>query len=173
MNENKAIYYFGYGSNMSTDYLINRRKVVPLKSEKAVLNDYKLIMNMEGPNFLEPSFANIKEEEGSYVEGILHKIHKDDLKKIVNTEGENYQLVDLSVKTEQCTRKSCSLIYLTDQIKDIPSSKRYLTILINAAKKSNLSEDYIKSLEKRPYIYYPVLSELFSIRVYLWVWFRT
>ena len=66
-----------------------------------------------------------------------------------------------------------TLIYKTDETKDIPPSKRYLKILISAAKENNLSENYVKSLERRPSVYYPLLSEIFSIRVYLWVWLRT
>ena len=61
----------------------------------------------------------------------------------------------------------------TEEKKDIPPSKRYLKILINAAKENNLSKNYIDNLERRPNVYYPLLSEIFSLRVYLWVWLRT
>ena len=169
----KTIHYFGYGSNMSTAYLIKRRKIVPFESKTAVLKDYKLIMNMEGPNFLEPSFANIQESRGSIVEGVLHKIDSKDLQKIVNTEGENYQLVKLSVFNRGKKKTAFTLIYITEETKDIPPSKRNLNILIKAAKENNLSNSYIKNLERRPSIYYPILSEIFSLRVYLWVWLRT
>lgn len=63
--------------------------------------------------------------------------------------------------------------YITAETKDIPPPKRYLKILISAAKENNLSTNYIKSLERRPNVYYPILSEIFSLRVYLWVWLRT
>ena len=36
-------------------------------------------MNMGGPNFLEPSFANIRPSKGSTVEGVIHKINDKDL----------------------------------------------------------------------------------------------
>ena len=78
---------------MSTQYLIKRRKIIPVSSSVGLLKDYQLIMNMGGPNFLEPSFANIRELEGSNVEGVVHEIDKKDLQKIVNTEGEDYELV--------------------------------------------------------------------------------
>ena len=64
MDKKKTLFYFGYGSNMSTQYLIRRRKITPLESQVALLKDYELIMNMEGPNFLEPSFANIELVKG-------------------------------------------------------------------------------------------------------------
>ena len=107
------------------------------------------------------------------VEGVLHKISETDLQKIVNTEGENYQLTNLLVRTGKSRRKACTLIYITEEPKDIPPSRRYMKILVNAAKKSNLSYGYIRNLEKRPFVYYPILSEIMSLRVYLWVWLRT
>ena len=173
MAKDKTVYYLGYGSNMSVDYLIDRRKVRPIESERALLDHYKLIMNMEGPNFLEPSFANIKKEKGFQIEGVLHKISETDLQKIVNTEGENYQLTNLLVQTGNSRRRACTLIYITEEPKDIPPSRRYMKILINAAKKSKLSDGYIRNLEKRPFVYYPILSEMMALRVYLWVWLRT
>ena len=128
---------------------------------------------MGGPNFLEPSFANIRNCKGVTVEGVIHKIDKEDLQKIVNTEGEDYKLVKLSVYIEGLRKTAYTLIYITDETKDIPPSKRYLKILINAAKENNLSQKYIDDLESRTSVYYPILSEIFSIRVYLWVWLRT
>jgi len=173
MSKTKTLFYFGYGSNMSTHYLIKRRKIIPLESQTACLKDYELIMNMGGPNFLEPSFANIRPSKGSTVEGVIHKINDEDLQKIVNTEGEDYQLVKLSVYKDGKRKIAYTLIYITEETNDIPPSKRYLKILINAAKENNLSKAYIENLEKRPNVYYPLLSEIFSLRVYLWVWLRT
>ena len=101
MDRAKTILYFGYGSNMSTQYLIKRRKIIPYESKVGVLKDYQLIMNMGGPNFLEPSFANIRKVRGFNVEGVVHEIDKKDLQKIVNTEGEDYELVKLSIDVRE------------------------------------------------------------------------
>ena len=173
MNKAKTLFYFGYGSNMSTQYLIKRRKIIPVSSMVGVLEGYQLIMNMGGPNFLEPSFANIRKCKGFNVEGVVHEIDQRDLQKIVNTEGEDYELVKLSIDVNGKKKTAYTLIYKTNETEDIPPSKRYLKILIRAAKENNLSTKYIKSLEKRSYVYYPILSEIFSLRVYLWVWLRT
>ena len=72
---------------MSTHYLIKRRKIIPTSSMVGVLKGYQLIMNMGGPNFLEPSFANIRKCKGESAEGVLHQIDVKDLQKIVNTEN--------------------------------------------------------------------------------------
>ena len=74
-------YYFGYGSNMSQEYLEKVRNVYPTKSTIAYLKDYTLKINLKGPNFVEPGFANISYQIGSKVEGILHEISDLELKK--------------------------------------------------------------------------------------------
>ena len=173
MKKAKTLFYFGYGSNMSTQYLIKRRKIIPVSSKVGVLKDYQLIMNMGGPNFLEPSFANIRNCRGFNVEGVVHEIDQKDLQKIVNTEGEDYELVKLLINVNGKKKTAHTLIYKTNETNDIPPSKRYLKILIRAAKENDLSASYIKNLEGRPSVYYPFLSEIFSLRVYLWVWLRT
>ena len=130
MRKVKTLLYFGYGSNMSTQYLIKRRKIIPTSSMVGVLKDYQLIMNMGGPNFLEPSFANIRKCKGANVEGVLHQIDEKDLQKIVNTEGEDYELVKLSIHVNRKEKPAYTLIYKTDETNDIPPSKRYLKILV-------------------------------------------
>ena len=67
-------YYFGYGSNMSQEYLENVRNVYPTKSTIAHLKDYTLKINLKGPNFVEPGFANISYQIGSKAEGSVHEI---------------------------------------------------------------------------------------------------
>ena len=98
MSKEKSIYYFGYGSNMSLGYIQNRRGVFPQKSLPGRLKGYRLIMNMEGPIFIEPSFANITPDKNDEVEGVIHLISKTELTKIINTEGENYEVTDITSK---------------------------------------------------------------------------
>ena len=95
----KTVFYFGYGANMSKDYLQKRRRVFPSETHHGVLNGYKLVMNMEGPNFLEPSFANIMKSSNEKIEGILSKITEKELKQIVNSEGVNYEITPRTAKS--------------------------------------------------------------------------
>ena len=115
---------------------LREEKLFLSQVKSGVLENYQLIMNMGGPNFLEPSFANIRPCNGSNVEGVIHKIDKQDLQKIVKTEGEDYQLQKLSVYTEGKIKTAYTLIYKTEETKDIPPSKRYLKILIKMQKKT-------------------------------------
>ena len=45
------VFYFSYGSNMSKRVMENVRNIHPLRSQKNTLLNYKIIMNMPGPNF--------------------------------------------------------------------------------------------------------------------------
>ena len=89
------------------------------------------------------------------------------------TEGENYELTEISVKLNGKKVDARTLIYKTSSSIDTPPSRRYMRILIKAAKSSGLSAEYISSLERRPYVYYPILSEIYAIRVFYWVWSRS
>ena len=167
-NEN-CIFYFGYGANMSVEYLQNRRRVFPSQTKPCKLYGFKLIMNMEGPNFLEPSFANIIKDKKESLEGILHRITNKELKQIINSEGEDYAVTDILVDVDTKTIKAKTLIYKTNNKTNIPPSKRYMKILIGAAKNNVLSQGYIQKLKEQPYVYFPILSEFFSLFIFFWV----
>ena len=163
-----AIKYFSYGSNMSASYLKKFRNVKTTWSTVAKLDGYKFVMNMPGPNFVEPGFGNIKQRDNSWVEGMLHEISDDDFKRIVASEGEDYLVQDVSIEIDSGTHISKTLIYKSD-IEELKTSKRYLRLIVNAAKENNLSLDYINELYQKSSVYYPLLSELYSIVVYFWV----
>ena len=162
-------YYFGYGSNMSRTFLEKVRGVTPKSSVLGSLKDHGLIMNLKGPNFIEPSFANIRFERGKKVEGILHEITDTEFNKIVASEGPEYEVVDLPVTTSKMTINARTLIWPTDSKIELPTSRRYLKLLLKAAIHNNLSENYIEEIRRKKTVYYPILSEYFTIYAYLWV----
>ena len=124
---------------------------------------------MPGPNFVEPSFANIIPSKGDSVEGVLHEITDIELKRIIASEGTNYELIKIKVRFFNNDVIAKTLMYKTDINFDLPTSKRYKKILIKAAKENQLSESYVTELKNKKSVYYPFLSEFFAVRVYLWV----
>ena len=162
-------YYFGYGSNMSTGYLESVRSVFPSRSTPTTLHDYQLVMNLKGPNFIEPSFANIRYSKGAKVEGIVHEVEQIDLDRIIASEGETYEIIKAPVDLDGSEVIACTLKSAEELKEDIPASRRYMKILINAAIDNGLSSEYIENLKIKKSVYYPVLSELFAIRIYFWV----
>ena len=165
-------YYFGYGANMSKRYLENIRNIRPVCSQRAYMLNHKLVMNIKGPNFIEPAFANILYEENSKVEGVLHKLSETDLDRIVASEGKTYELVEAPVTFGNKTVLAQTLRCSKNTSKELPASRRYMNILIAASIENNLSSSYVEFLKRKKSVYYPILSEIFAIRVYFWVKIR-
>ena len=157
---------------MSKRYLEKIRNIRPASSHHGYMLNYKMVMNLKGPNFVEPAFANICFEKDAKVEGVIHEITDADLDRIVASEGETYELVEASVTFKNQTVPAMTLRCKRTTPEELPASKRYMKILIAAAKENNLSNDYIEFLKRKKSVYYPVLSEIFAIRVYFWVKIR-
>ena len=126
-------------------------------------------MNLKGPNFIEPAFANICFEKDAKVEGVVHELAKTDLDRIVASEGETYELIEAPVTIKNKTVLAKTLRSKESTPEELPASRRYMKILISAAIKNKLSDDYVKFLKTKKSVYYPVLSEIFAVRVYFWV----
>ena len=126
-------------------------------------------MNLKGPNFIEPAFANICFEKDAKVEGVVHELANTDLDRIVASEGETYELIEAPVTLKNKTVLAKTLRSKESATEELPASRRYMKILIAAAIKNQLSSEYVKFLKTKKSVYYPVLSEIFAIRVYLWV----
>ena len=82
---------------MSKRYLEKVRNISPKSSHNGYMVNYKLVMNLKGPNFIEPAFANICFEKGARVEGVVHELAETDLDRIIASEGETYELVETPV----------------------------------------------------------------------------
>ena len=162
-------FYFGYGSNMSQVYLEKVRYVYPKKSTVGHIEDYALKINLKGPNFVEPGFANISYQKGSKVEGILHEISDVELKKIIASEGPEYEVFEIPVFTNKKRFLAKTLIWPTETLEELPTSRRYLNLLIKAAKENKLSDEYIEEIKMKKTVYYPFLSEYYKIYAYFWV----
>ena len=154
---------------MSKRYLEKVRNISPKSSHNGYMVNYKLVMNLKGPNFIEPAFANICFEKGARVEGVVHELAETDLDRIVASEGETYELVETPVTVRNKTVLAKTLRSKESTPEELPASRRYMKILIAAAIKNKLSSDYVKFLKTKKSVYYPVLSEIFALRVYLWV----
>ena len=134
--------------------------------------NYKLVMNLKGPNFIEPAFANISFEKDAKVEGVVHELTETDFDRIVASEGETYELFEAPVMVKNKTVLAKTLRSKESTPEELPASRRYMKILIAAAIKNKLSSDYVRFLKSKKSVYYPLLSEIFAIRVYFWVKIR-
>ena len=88
-------------------------------------------MNLKGPNFIEPAFANICFEKDAKVEGVVHELAETDLQRIV---------ASVFAKTLRSKESAPE---------ELPASRRYMKILIAAAMENKLSSDYVKFLKSK------------------------
>ena len=154
---------------MSKHCLENIRNIRAAHSPASYMINYKLVINLKGLNFVEPSFANIRFDKDAKVKSVVHKLTETDLARIVTSKGETYKLVEAPVKLRNKTVIAKTLRYKEKATEEIPVSKRYMKILIAATIENKLSNDYVKFLKSKKKVYYTVLSEIFAIRVYFWV----
>ena len=136
------------------------------KSTVGHIEDYALKINLKGPNFVEPGFANISYKKGSKVEGILHEISDVELKKIIASEGPEYEVFEIPVFTNKKRFLAKTLIWPTETLEELPTSRRYLNLLIKAAKENKLSDEYIEEIKMKKTVYYHFLSEYYKIYEY-------
>jgi cation transport regulator ChaC len=166
-------YYFAYGANMSAKYLANIRKVRALESKPAKLDGYALTFNLAGVNFIEPGFANIRASDIDHVEGVVHRVTEADINKILRSEPDKYQIVDVHVQVAGELVVAKSLIFVSDSPETYKPSKRYVNMLAKAAREHGLSKEYVEKIESTEYVYYPGLSEAFGTVIFLAVMFNS
>lgn len=161
-SSNADLYYFAYGTNMSTRYLYNVRGVLPADSQAGMIEDYQVYFMKPGINALEPTFAYLLKSKGKNAYGVLHLVSKQDLEKIEKSEGKLYQWRILPVKLSNGQIiEAQTLVRLSPGDMGSPS-RRYLQILLEGAVEHGLPAAYISELRGVSSVYVPVISELMS-----------
>ena len=142
-------FYFEYVSNMSTRYLSAVRNITPLRSQSSYLDDYALVMGLVGPNFIEPSFANIKACRGGRLEGVVHEITESDMARVIASEGENYEVIEAPIHIAGETILAKIFRCKNEVNDDLPTSRRYMQILLKAARQDKFGAGNIEALERK------------------------
>jgi len=164
-NENKQ-YYFAYGSNMWTQYLVRVRNIRPLSSEGGVLHGYSVRFTAPGPVWVEPAFASLHKEEGAVAYGVIHELESQDLAKVLSTEP-NYLAEKVLINTlDGRVIEAVSLVNTAAGEARKPS-RRYRDLMINGAKEHALPSDYVNQLAEQKVVYIPVFSEFFGTGIML------
>lgn len=159
------VWYLSYGSNMKPSVLSERRMVYPVESCPCRVAGWYLNFDVEGVPYFEPCFASIGQKpwKGSAdaqmeLQAVAHRITQEDFVRIQRTEGGGghagmgYESVNISaVSYDGKTLDTITLIHRSR----VPSffahpSKRYHGLLVDGAKQSGLSTEYISYLEGIP-----------------------
>ena len=149
------VWNFAYGSNMHPDKRHQRASMNIIEVLPASVPDWKLVFDLQGISFLEPSMASISPAPGDNVHGVLLKMSRDCFDQLVRSEGgdNSYERITVTATTYDGREvKALAFKTLTDrQLPGCqPPSLRYLTILRDGAKLSGLNGDYCQRLKDQP-----------------------
>eukprot|EP01134_Creolimax_fragrantissima_P002347 CFRG2347T1 len=182
------VWYVGYGSNMDTHVFQVRRKITPIKTVNVTIPSHVLTFSLDGMPYLEPCFATVRHRDQDRelfkdcpdAHGVAYLIYESEYRRILATEGgHGYNDVGAYVSRPlECVTydgKKLDGYVLTDgnarslnlSHKNRPS-KRYLNLVLNGAKTSELQPEYIKWLEThsayiRPETRMAAVGQLFFI----------
>ncbi|MEO0436593.1 MAG: gamma-glutamylcyclotransferase family protein [Pseudomonadota bacterium] len=163
--------YFAYGSNMNQRYFTRARGIVPARSQAASLRDYRVVFNLPGLTDLEPSFANLAFSDGANAYGVLHEMSEADLRAVVGSEGASYRVIEVSVELENGTTAPAVTLYSTSIDNNLQApSRRYLTLLHDAARDRGFPAEAIQKYDPERGTYVPVLSEILGALVHTFIW---
>lgn len=145
-------WYFGYGSNMNSRVFQGRRNMKPTKIERGVLKDYRLVFNQPGIPWLEPSFANVEEALGEYIEGVLYEITGAEMVRLDLSEGNGaYDIVTSRVEGEVSGPVTAHTFMTRAVAQGLRPSLRYMNLLIEGAEEHALSPEWIQMLREAPF----------------------
>ena len=167
----EAIAYFAYGSNMNDRYFTRVRGVTRVSSESATLPGFAVRFNLSGIDGLEPSFANLAAEDSAIAYGILHRLPTGEFSKIVGSEGDSYDVREVTVFLPDGTSVTAKTLISTPSLdKPVLPSSRYLSYLHEAAIAYNFPKDVVERYDPKRGAYVPVVSDVFGASIQTVVW---
>ena len=139
--------YFSYGSNISSNRMLNERNIKFISRKLAILENYKLVFNKVSKKNCYLGFANIVKSEGDFVEGALYEINDSDINIIGRFEGEPNHYYRENVEVICDEQKIQAVVYIANPVmirENIKPDKKYLNYLLEG--KDILSENYYNNL---------------------------
>jgi hypothetical protein len=139
--------------------VLARRRIRPLASEPARLDDHVLFFGERGIPLLEPGFATIGAAPGETVWGVLHRLRAGDLEVLRSYEGNTYSRRLVPVVGRDSGEVEAWLFSSRYPVQGLRPSTRYLGRLLTGARENGLPEDYVTWLERHPTAHVPFLSK--------------
>lgn len=145
-----AIYYFGYGSNMSSDMM---QAWCP---KHRLIGAGRLIgRQLAFTRFSQKwgaGVADIVETENSSVWGALYEISASDLESLDVKEGNGsyYQRIECDVLLDNQSYHAFTYVVINKALDGIPTSVAYRDTMLTGARELALPEDYIQYIANLP-----------------------
>lgn len=129
--KSNVLWYFAYGSNMSTEKFTGSRGVIPLDEARIRLPNWEMVMEIPGLPYSEPAFSSIRlrDEEGLEsaehldVIGIAYLITARQFRNVVASEGGGTAYIVARVAGEGVTVEDQEKLSNGAIIKTLVSSK--------------------------------------------------
>ncbi|WP_345790944.1 gamma-glutamylcyclotransferase family protein [Halonatronomonas betaini] len=137
------IYYFAYGSNMSSRRL--KERIPSARSvTTARLNNYRFACNKIGGD--NTGYANLEYDPESHVYGVVYKLQPDHFNTLDLYEG-NYQRKE--VRVEAGSKKLKAITYISDYTSnDLQVADWYQEYILNGAREHQLPAEYIQTIKE-------------------------
>jgi hypothetical protein len=150
-----TVWYFAYGSNMSSATLRGRRGIEYRQALAARADGWRLVLDKPSLLRVRHSFANIVPDAAASVLGVLFEVTAEEREHIELTEGVrigNYDCVELEARPLGTDGPSRRAFSLTSELRDpalLPST-RYMSMLIAGAEEHGLPAEYVEYLRRIP-----------------------
>ncbi|XCN71329.1 MAG: gamma-glutamylcyclotransferase family protein [Candidatus Electrothrix aestuarii] len=167
MLKQDSLYYFAYGSNMSNEVFIDRRKMNPVQKYNVVLGNYELVFDQKGIQYIEPCFASLRKKIGARVYGILYELTPQDAEQLHKTESAGYDIEELEISVDGLGMKKCFTYINRDSCPGRKPSQRYMNKLIKGATEHSLPETYLEELRAVETFHLPIVSNFIDLIVRL------
>jgi hypothetical protein len=169
-----SVFYFAYGSNMSSSVFTHGfRNITPKTAERAILKGYRLAFSEPGYPIFEPAYANVEKDERAQCEGVLYRITPEEMDWLDQTEGGRaYNITSVSVEGSVSGTVTAQVFTSKAVAHGLLPSKRYMDILIHGAEEHGLSEMWITMLKNQRYVDRTHLRHLRSAVLGFILWTR-
>lgn len=108
LSKSENVWYFAYGSNMSTEKFTGGRGIKPIASAKVYIPNYTLRMEIPGVPYSEPSYGSIRERDDADTEkaiapdviGVAYLLTAEQYRQVIASEGGQIAYQDIAVSAK-------------------------------------------------------------------------
>ncbi|KAI1778793.1 hypothetical protein F4818DRAFT_229628 [Hypoxylon cercidicola] len=182
----EKIWYFAYGSNMSSAKFTGGRGIVPLDIARVRVPGWALTMEIPGMPYSEPSFSSIAPHRDTEAEkgvafdviGVAYLISQEQYRRVISSEGGGIAYRDICLVGEPVGEDDRKKIGYQITVRTLGTamskhppplpSQRYMNLLIDGGKEAHLPLQYQQYLSHVP-IYRPPSSSWTKLGAFIFI----
>jgi len=140
------VWYFAYGSNMSSAQTRSRAGEIA-EEQAGKLENYAISFNKKARGG--SATANIHPAQGKNVHGVLFRIPEQALRSLDRFQGapEHYRRIEVNVTASDGNKIPAQAYIATKVEKGLRPAGHYLQSILQAAEEHNLPADYVEELK--------------------------